>query len=366
MSRLQSFRSFIPVIAIAVTVAGCERAAKQQGPLPSGLFIPTGARNVQHHERNGVREVSYDVEVAYPASPFLCELTQHLDDRQWRGLREDAFNPGLESGLVRGWTDFENGSRRPKTHVHGWMAQWRNQAGDLLTYALRYEYPEQGKPELSQLNVSGLIWPANLVRSQLGSRADELAALETRTVLSNVPQAREAGNGRRCVQPQWTELVSGNSTGATPVSALPSELAHVRSIDIQSDIDGLARRIATILTAQIPSLRVATVNDRTSEHADARLDFRAECRCSEAGTPNGFYVREAVLYTDEARGSWTEPARVLYYWTDGGTPTWKSHVPPACTGQKVISRSCKAAFEEADVAFAAALASTLTDVTSHR
>ncbi len=366
MSRIRPFRALFLVAVVAATLAGCEAAQEQQSRVPSGFFIPEGARSVRHYDRDGVREVSYDVDVAYPASPFLCELTHHLDDRHWLGLREDALNPGLESSLVRGWTDFEDASERPDTHVHSWGAQWRNQDGELLTYVLRYEYPENTKPQLSTMSVSALIWPASFVRSQLGSRADVLPALEIRTVFSNVPQTGEAASGRRCVQPQWSQLVSGKSTGATPVAALPSELAHLRSINIQTDIDGIARRIAGILNAQVPALHVTTVHDRTSEHADATLDFRAECRCNEAGAPNGFYVREAVLYSEGMQREWTEPARVLYHWTDAGTPTWKSHLPAACVGQKVLSPSCKAAFEQADVAFATALASTLIDVTSHR
>lgn len=366
MSRVRPTGLFIPVIAIAATLTACESAKTQQVQLPSGFFIPEGARQVQFYERDAVREVSYKLDVAYPASPFLCELTQHLDDGHWHGLREDAFNPGLESSLVRGWTNFGNASRRPETHVHSWGAQWRNQRGDLLTYGIRYEYPENTRPRLSTMSVTALIWPAELVRSQLGSRAEALSGLEIRTVHSTVPERAEAGSARRCAQPQWSELVSGKSMGATPVPALPSELAHLRSINIQHDIDGIAPRIAAILAARIPALHVTTVNERTPQHPDATLDFRAECRCNEAGTPNGFYVREAVLYREGVQGEWTEPARVLYHWTDAGTPTWKSNVPAGCIGQKVLSPTCKAAFQQADVAFAAALASTLIDISGHR
>jgi hypothetical protein len=367
MSQIRPFRTFIVAIGFALTLAGCGRAEKQESkPLPSGFFSPEGARNVLHYERDGVREVSYELDVAYPASAFLCELTHHLDDRHWRGLREDALNPGLESSLVRGWTDFENASVRPATHVHSWIAQWLGQNGDLLTYALRYEYPENTKPQLSTMRVSAIVWPAALVRSQLGGRADDLPVLGILTVPPTVPPVSKGRNERRCERRQWTELVTGNSRRATPVAALPSELARVRSISIQSDIDGIARRIAATLTARIPALRVTTVNDHTSQHADATLDFRAECRCNEAGAPNGFYVREAVLYTEEMQREWTEPARVLYHWTDAGTPTWKSQVPAACVGQKVLTPLCRAAFEQADVAFAAGLALTLIDVTGHR
>jgi hypothetical protein len=111
---------------------------------------------------------------------------------------------------------------------------------------------------------------------------------------------------------------------------------------------------------------VRTVHDRDSESSDATLDFRAECRCNEGGAPNGFYVREAVLYKHGIQREWAEPARVLYYWTDAGTPAWKSGVPSSCFGQKTLSAACKSAFEQADVAFAAAFASTLTELNARR
>jgi hypothetical protein len=239
------------------------------------------------------------------------------------------------------------------------MAQWRNQDGDLLTYGLQYEYPVSAKPELSKLKVVGVIWPAHVVRAQLGRRADELPALMMPAMFPGAPQAGSS-TGRDCSQPQWSEFVSSKS-GAAPVWALPFELEHVRTIDIHTDIDGLAGRIAAILKARVPGLRVRTVHDQISEPSDATLDFRAECRCNEGGAPNGFYVREAVLYKHGSQREWSEPARVLYRWTDAGTPTWKSEVPSACFGQKTLSPVCNAAFEEADVAFAAALASTLTE-----
>ena len=276
----------IVVLAGALSVAACQRRATPQTEAPSTFFIAAEAKNVQRRERGGIQEVTYEIDAPYPASSFLCELTQDLDQRQWRGLRMDALNPGTESSLVRGWGDHGNASRTPQTHVHGWMGQWRNQTGDLVTYGLRYEYLASAKPELTKLQVFGLIWPANLVRAQLGSRADELPALMMPSVFPDAPPP-DARERSRCEQPQWSEFVKGHAT-ETPVLALPFELAQVRTIDVQTDIEGLAGRIADILHAQVPGLRVRTVHDPVSGPSDATLDFRFECRCNEQGAPNGF------------------------------------------------------------------------------
>ena len=150
---------------------------------------------------------------------------------------------------------------------------------------MQYEYQATAKPELSKLKVFSLIWPSNVVRAQLGSRAGELPALMMPALFPGVPEPSKSSDGCQCLQPQWSEFVSSKSAGATPVRALPFELAQVHSIDIQSDIDGLAGRIATVLHAKVPALRVRTVHDRASEPSDATLDFRAECRCNERGAP---------------------------------------------------------------------------------
>ena len=132
MTRLRTrfLRFLIPVFLVLVAGVDCQQRAQEQMPVPGAFFIPDGARNVQHRERQGIHEVGYELDAAYPASPFLCQLAQHLDQRQWRGLREDALNSGSESSLVRGWGDYGNATRQPETHVHSWMAQWRNQDGN--------------------------------------------------------------------------------------------------------------------------------------------------------------------------------------------------------------------------------------------
>jgi hypothetical protein len=119
------------------------------------------------------------------------------------------------------------------------------------------------------VKVSGVIWPASLVRAQLGNRANELQALMMPAAFPAVTEPGEPSNDRQCSQPQWSEFVSSKSTRAAPVRTLRFELAQVRTIDIQSDIDGLAGRIAAILNARGSALRVRTVHDRISEPSDA-------------------------------------------------------------------------------------------------
>jgi hypothetical protein len=125
------------------------------------------------------------------------------------------------------------------------------------------------------------------------------------------------------------------------------------------DIDGLAERIAAALKSRVPHVDVVTSGAARTERPEALLNFTAECRCREPGAPDGFYIREIVLYTSRVdhSGRWTDPPRVLFHWNDGGLPAWKQ-VPPHCFSS-TRSASCAEAFRQADVAFVNALASAI-------
>jgi hypothetical protein len=103
-------------------VIACHRQTDPQTPLPPAFFVPAGARNVDYRQAQEVEQVVYQIDAAYPASPFLCELTRHLQTQQWRGLRQYPFAPDTASDLIRGWHDFTDSSRPPERRIHAWMA----------------------------------------------------------------------------------------------------------------------------------------------------------------------------------------------------------------------------------------------------
>lgn len=343
---------------LMASLLGCQSGPADPTVLRTWFYLPGGARNIQGTERQSWRSISYQIDVPYPAESFLCELTHDPYQKGWRGLRESARNPGLASSLVDGWGDYQNASRQTKTHVHAWSADWLSMDGDVVSYGLTYEYPEDGQPDFSTLTVVGAFVPAEMFRAQFVPRAERLPLLVVPSVLPAAVQFGEPMDGSDCAPLQWSEFVKTTVSGASPVRALPSELARVRSILIGSDIDGLADRIAAALKVQAPEL-VVSVPGRSSGDVDATLDFNFACRCNQKGAPNGFYVREAVLHKRAgAQREWSEPARVLYYWSDAGTPAWRSQVPASCIGQTPLGASCRTAFEQADVAFASDLGIT--------
>jgi hypothetical protein len=299
-------------LLVAAVIAGaCACAAAtgegEQAPLASWAFIAAGAKDVTQAERQGIRHLTYSIAEPYPAAKVLCELTNHLHAQNWKALLDDPLNPGSPSGALRGWGDFGDATRGPELHVHQWMSSWLNDSGDLVTYVLRYEYPETTTPDLKVLRVTAMWWPAAIVRQTIGDRARELRATAI------------ASENRSCTTPDWSEFVTETTRGV-PVIALPIERLAVRSILISNDIDGIAGRIAAGVMKARPDLRVTTVHDREFDSPDATLAFDVECYGNVPGAGNGFFVREAIVYTRRFGHGWTEPPRVLFHWMYGGKP----------------------------------------------
>jgi hypothetical protein len=107
----------VGVLLGVMTVVACHWQTEPRVPLPPAFFVPAGARNVDHRQAEDFEQVTY------------CELTRHLQMQQWRGLRQDPFNPEYASDLIRGWHDFTDGTRQPDRQIHAWMAHWRNADG---------------------------------------------------------------------------------------------------------------------------------------------------------------------------------------------------------------------------------------------
>jgi len=345
-------RHAILFCAISIAAYGPAASEAEQAPVGFHFFVPAGAQNLREHSRQNVVEIAYTVAMRYPAGRFVCELDNAVAHDGWRGLREDFLNPGLPTSLVRGWTDIVNGVKKPETHVHAWSSEWLNDAGDLLSYSLTYEYPEGATPALGTLQVAAVRWPANVARAMVRAMAGEKR-------VSQLPSLALRHVDHDCNPPVWSRFVA-DTTGEANPEFFPTDLNVVEAIEINNDIDGVAGRIADALRGKRPGLRIGTPK-KHSFLDGGLLNLTFACRCKHPGAPDGFYVTEAVVYKPAISGrEWREPARVLFYWSDDGNPAWK-HVSSACFKEQVHSRSCLSAFRAADISFTDALASALGD-----
>lgn len=109
------------------------------GPRPPELIVLDSATEINEATRNGILELNYRLESAYPAEHVTASINAVFKGDRWRPLTDDWLNPGNPSGYVRGWSSFLDGSKTPNTIAHVWSAEWKNEDNDLVIYSLRFD-----------------------------------------------------------------------------------------------------------------------------------------------------------------------------------------------------------------------------------
>jgi hypothetical protein len=158
------------LLAATLSVAIGTVAQTRQPPsnLPKGsegaLIVHPLAKNVEYAEFLGSGHLTYKIAVPYPADTVLQFIAKELSEKGWRPLREDFLNPGLPSSHVRGWTQYADATREPHETVHQWLAQWQNEAQELVWLSIQYRYPESKPPQLKTAEVFLAFSPAAIAK----------------------------------------------------------------------------------------------------------------------------------------------------------------------------------------------------------
>ena len=119
-------RQLIVIVVLGTVAAACIEG-QTDGQRPPELVVLEGATEVREATRNGIRELNYRLEAAYPAEHVTTAISALLQSRGWLPLTEDWLHPGSPSGFMRGWTDYLDGSKMPNTIVHAWVCEWKNE-----------------------------------------------------------------------------------------------------------------------------------------------------------------------------------------------------------------------------------------------
>ncbi len=158
-------------LSIAVLLfAGCGRNA----PRNPALIILPGARDIIRGHVFGTDQLSYRLNEAYPADSALRNIKDQLTRQGWKPLKEDYLNPGLPSSHTRGWTEFIDATRKPEQMVKQWLADWTNDKGDIVTYALRYRFPSSGSLQLNTLLITAIYDPAKSAQDRRSHALKEM------------------------------------------------------------------------------------------------------------------------------------------------------------------------------------------------
>jgi hypothetical protein len=299
-------------LAAAVLTGACASETPQQirDAFPD-VLIPAAARNVQRQERNGVRQVEFELEELFPASRFICATLSHLDRRRWRALPRSFLNPDVESDLAKGWGSGHSAPPNgPATPIVMWQADWINGDGTLLTYVLAYRSPEAEedlrgllkKPLPRALQVGVSLWPPAAVKALNAAPLQE----------QSVPAGWMATSG--CEPSKWSPLVTRQ--GDLPPAPAPLDLARVRTIALGAGVDVFGNRLVEALE-RIPDLHIRSFADlgKPQDEVTATLDYQVDRRSRLSGLPDQFFVKEVVIWAPYRPLS---PPGVMFHWIDGG------------------------------------------------
>jgi hypothetical protein len=162
---VSSLRSVVTIAWVLAAVFVRPGAAQSGSPhnLSEALIVLPGASDVQRSSRKGASAVSYEMEVSFPAEGPILEIVTRVARLGWTPLKEDSFNPGISTSMVRSWTSFIDASEATRLRRYAWASEWKNAKGDRVHYAFRYEAPEESQRPLVRLAVVANAVPAELL-----------------------------------------------------------------------------------------------------------------------------------------------------------------------------------------------------------
>ena len=155
------------IIIFCFLLLGCsEKSSQSANDYSNSLIILKNASNVRYNKFNGHDEVHYKLISKYPAQEIISELNNRLKAKGWSPLEKDWLNPEIPTSLVRGWTNYIDGTKDPKLEVHVWNCDWTNENEDILIFDLKYNYPVNTQSEMIDLTVMGIYIPSEMAKKR--------------------------------------------------------------------------------------------------------------------------------------------------------------------------------------------------------
>lgn len=138
-------------------------AAPQKSVYSDSLVVVPGAKEIRFDKLFGTDQLTYSLTTEFPAQDFITVIKEKLKSRGWLPMEYYFFNPGTPTAHVRGWTKFQDYSKEHPEQVHQWVGDWKNDKGEVVTYALSYRYRSDKLPDLRTLSVTAVYFPKDTV-----------------------------------------------------------------------------------------------------------------------------------------------------------------------------------------------------------
>jgi hypothetical protein len=135
-----------------------------QEPCYDKLLLLAKASQVKCTYDKGTTHFEYRLKTHYPALSLISNLNQQLKSLGWEPLRYNIGSEALNSH-VTGWSKYIDGTTKPKMFIHQWAGQWINERNEVVSYILKYKYPQGDRPNFGTLQVDAFHFSSERVIS---------------------------------------------------------------------------------------------------------------------------------------------------------------------------------------------------------
>lgn len=163
----------LPMLAL-LALPSCSAADEPSSQLedaPQSFLVLPGADATAISPPNaiGERSMSYRLRAAFPASDKTRAIRQHLKALGFSSRSENVLNPGIAIPQGDEWESFGDATSSPQACVRRWWREWEDEGGIVVTYVLRYRWPEKDvrrcgvQPTNTDLLVAAIFSPPEAV-----------------------------------------------------------------------------------------------------------------------------------------------------------------------------------------------------------
>lgn len=149
------------------TLVICCQSQEAEWPhyVTRSIHVPQGARNIRHHTIYGSYQVEYQIEECYPCKSFIQATERKMANGKWRRLEYDFLNPTVKLNHARGsggvWSHI---IEKEGKSLYQWIDDWKDDQGNIVTYALRYRAEFESNKDPCILEVIVIYIPSEIVK----------------------------------------------------------------------------------------------------------------------------------------------------------------------------------------------------------
>ena len=165
----------IPFVICLVSWLGCSNGSAKfhqdrtdaSGQLQianTALFVAKAAKNLRLAAEG--RLVAFTLDEPYPAELFRLQLdNNYIPPRGWKKEDELHLFPGTRtSDHPGGWARFVRGGDL----IYQWATNWVDEKGNLVSYVIKYKFPEDAMPRGGVAEVEGVYYTAEQLKKFKG------------------------------------------------------------------------------------------------------------------------------------------------------------------------------------------------------